>query len=179
MACSSSSSFLIAPYEIKWTDFVFEKYGNHDISHIGDAGLDLFCPETVIIPAGERGFMYKLQIVVVCAEMLTSTGKRGGSSRLEPRPFFLLPRSSMGSKTPLRLSNSVGLIDGGYRGCLCALLDNTSDKPYEIKKGDRLFQICTRNLSGFSVNVVGLGHKLMKKSDENSRGEGGFGSTGK
>ena len=42
---------------------------------------------------------------------------------LEPCSFLLLPRSSI-SKTPLRLSNSVGLIDAGYRGELQAPVDN-------------------------------------------------------
>ena len=37
-----------------------------------------------------------------------------------------MPRSSI-SKTPLRMSNSVGLIDGGYRGEIMASVDNISD----------------------------------------------------
>ena len=45
-------------------------------------------------------------------------------------------RSSI-SKTPLRMSNSIGLIDGGYRGELKVYVDNISDDPFELKKGNR------------------------------------------
>ena len=39
---------------------------------------------------------------------------------------MIFPRSSTGAKTTLRLSNSVGIIDSGYRGELGVLFDNTS-----------------------------------------------------
>ena len=51
---------------------------------------------------------------------------------------LILPRSSIGAKTPLRLSNSVGLIDSGYRGEIGVLYDNTSDEPYTINAGARI-----------------------------------------
>ena len=41
-----------------------------------------------------------------------------------PCGYYLYPRSSTGSKTPLRLSNSIGVIDSGYRGNLIACFDN-------------------------------------------------------
>ena len=49
-----------------------------------------------------------------------------------------MPRSSI-SKTPLRLANSIGLIDGGYRGELM-LCDNVEGALYG-RKGKRLFQM--------------------------------------
>ena len=157
--------FIITPSSAEWSEFVSRKYTNHSTHHIGDAGLDLFCPSTTIVPANARGFMYDLQIVVRCQEV---------SSAVRTSPFWLLPRSSTGMKTPLRLSNSVGLIDGAYRGHLCALLDNLSDKPFEIKEGERLFQICTRTLDDqFKILVDNYVDR------QSSRGEGGFGSTGK
>ena len=84
---------------------------------------------------------------------------------------FILPRSSIGSKTPFRLSNSVGLIDSSYRGELGILYDNTSDDNLYIKKGARIAQLLVMPSYQFVPEVV-------DKLDETERGEGGFGSTG-
>ena len=45
------------------------------------------------------------------------------------------------------------------------------DRDYVLKRGTRLFQIVSPDLSPITVKVV-------KKLSETSRGEGGFGSTG-
>ena len=37
--------------------------------------------------------------------------------------YYLYPRSSVSTKTPLRLANSVGIIDSGYRGNIKAVFD--------------------------------------------------------
>lgn len=84
---------------------------------------------------------------------------------------LILPRSSIGAKTPLRLSNSVGLIDSGYRGELGVLYDNTSDEPYTINAGDRIAQLLVMPSYRFQAKVV----DILADSD---RGEGGFGSSG-
>lgn len=157
--------FKIAPSNINWASFVHDYYDNHGTYHEGDAGIDLFCPETVEVPANARGFMYNLQIRVCYVEWYIEKDDI-------TVPFWLLPRSSTGKNTPLRLSNSVGLIDAQYRGCLCALLDNLSNEPFIIEKGTRLFQIATRTLDKTKFFVV-------EKLDDTLRGNGGFGSTGK
>lgn len=84
---------------------------------------------------------------------------------------MILPRSSTGAKTPLRLSNSVGLIDSGYRGELGVLYDNTSDNDTFIKKGDRIAQLLVMPSYRFQAQVV-------DSLEDSDRGEGGFGSTG-
>ena len=84
---------------------------------------------------------------------------------------LILPRSSIGAKTPLRLSNSVGLIDSGYRGEIGVLYDNTSDEPYTINAGDRIAQLLVMPSYRFQPKVV----DILADSD---RGEGGFGSSG-
>ena len=84
---------------------------------------------------------------------------------------MILPRSSIGSKTPFRLSNSVGLIDSGYRGELGVLYDNTSDGNMSIKKGDRIAQLLVMPSYRFQAQVV----DILESTD---RGTGGFGSTG-
>ena len=75
------------------------------------------------------------------------------------------------SKTPLRLANSVGIIDQGYRGNILAAVDNNGPNIYQIKKGQRLFQICSPDLTPMLV-------KIVQELDKTERGSGGFGSTG-
>ncbi len=119
----------------------------------GDAGYDLIIPERLIVPARARAFT--IDHKVRCA---------ADSS------FFLVPRSSI-SKTPLRMANSIGIIDVGYRGNLMAKVDNLSNKDYVIEFGVRLFQIC---LPSLATPVVSFG----TVGTDTERGTGGFGSTG-
>ena len=55
------------------------------------------------------------------------------------------------SKTPLRMSNSIGLIDGGYRGEIMAYCDNIKDFEYTINKGERLFQLVAVDNSPYTL----------------------------
>ena len=97
--------------------------------------------------------------------------------------YFLYPRSSI-SKTPLRLANSLGIIDSGYRGNLIGMFDvvnidkdekrEYNDADYYIKKYDKLVQICAPNLCPIFVEIVDT---LEQLGEETERGEGGFGST--
>jgi dUTPase len=103
-----------------------------------------------------------------------------------PCGFYLYPRSSI-SKTRMRLANSVGIIDAGYRGDLIAAVDTiglfgSSDIWHiwketlsPIKKYDRYFQVCAPDLSPFLVHIVETEQDLSPPTE---RGAGGFGSTG-
>jgi dUTP pyrophosphatase len=103
-----------------------------------------------------------------------------------PCGYYLYPRSSI-SKTKMRLANSVGIIDAGYRGELIAAVDTigvygSNDIHHiwketlgPVRKFDRYFQICAPDLSPFSVRIVGSEAEL----GATERGSGGFGSTGK
>lgn len=84
----------------------------------------------------------------------------------------IAPRSSTGSKTSLRLSNSIGIIDADYRGEIMVLYDNISDSDYEIKAGDRIAQMWVGRVERFKPVPVDT-------LPTTERGEGGFGSTGK
>lgn len=46
---------------------------------------------------------------------------------------MLLPRSGMGTKHRLRLSNTVGLIDADYQGEIMMVYENGNGKAFEIK----------------------------------------------
>lgn len=129
-------------------------YEEHGHFHEGDAGLDLFVIFSQTIEAGETAFLH-LQI---------------SCENLDNKPYLLMPRSSI-SKTPLRLSNSIGLIDAGYRGEIIAAVDNIKDDPYTVEAGQRLFQLVA--MDGSPVH-----YQLVDKLSDTSRGVGGFGSTG-
>jgi dUTP pyrophosphatase len=85
-----------------------------------------------------------------------------------PIGYYLYARSSI-AKTGLRLANSVGIIDSGYRGNIMAYFDVIKNDTIEVHQ--RLVQICAPDLGPFKV-------ELVDSLDETERGEGGFGSTG-
>ena len=102
-------------------------------------------------------------------------------SLLVPCGYYLYPRSSI-VKTPFRLSNSVGIIDSGYRGEIMAVVENidsaSNDMKVCIRKHmtpmTRMFQICSPTLEPFLVEIVDSEEHL----GITERGNGGFGSTG-
>lgn len=133
---------------------VKQLYDNHGHFHDGDAGLDLYVINEQTIDPDETSLIH---LQIACE---TSDG----------RPYLLMPRSSI-AKTPLRLCNSIGLIDGGYRGEIMAVVDNIKKEPYTVKPGQRLFQLVA--MDGSPIHFT-----LVDKLTESTRGEGGFGSTG-
>ena len=135
-------------------NFVSKMYEEHGQFHVGDAGLDLFFVEKQTIEGGKTGL---IKLGISCETM-------------EKRPYLLMPRSSI-SKTPLRLCNSVGLIDAGYRGEIMAAVDNIKKENYTIHSGQRLFQIVA--MDGRPISF-----ELVDKLSSTTRSAGGFGSSG-
>jgi len=88
------------------------------------AGLDLYCPFHIKVPADSQ----KKIPLGVAVEI--PKGHMG----------LLVPRSSM-SKTPLRCANSIGVIDADYRGELSIAYENISCSDYMIFRGDRIAQL--------------------------------------
>ena len=153
-------------------DNALERYHKYDIelpiqleesaqvptyAHENDAAADLYAADTVVIPAHSHSNMIRTGVHIQLPENWVA---------------FIFPRSSIGSKTPLRLSNSVGIIDCQYRGPLGVLYDNLSDSDYTINAGDRIAQLMIMPNYHFKAKVV-------DKLEESERGEGGFGSSGK
>ena len=124
------------------------------------SGLDLICPEELLVPP--KTLAFKIKLGVACQPDM--------SREVVPHGYYLYARSSI-SKSPLRLANNVGIIDYDYTGELMAKVDNHSDNEYKISKGDKLFQICMPSLQTFTYEVV-------DKLEETKRGSGGFGSSG-
>ncbi len=134
-------------------------YENHSSFHEGDAGLDIFTPSEIVIPPLSKGI---IKTGIQCEA--TENGRNCS--------FWMLPRSSVATKTPLILANSMGLIDAGYRGELMGVFYNTSNREIVVEEGTRLLQIC-------SASLMPVTFELVDSLSETSRGEGGYGSTGK
>ena len=145
------------------TDLVKSMYSNNQHFHPGDSGLDLYCPETITIYPGETTC---INLQIQC-EAFVGSGREGSSER--NMSYYLYPRSSL-AKTPLRLANSVGIIDKSYRGKLLVKVDNNSNKDFEMEEGKCYFQIIA-----FDGNLPE--YTVVDKISTTKRGTGGFGST--
>ena len=149
------------------------KYLDENSKDCIDAGIDVFTIESIVSVVGEK---CKVKTGLHCGMYFDD-----GTGELMPSGFYMYPRSSTGSSTPLRLANSVGIIDAGYRGELMGFFDNrgTSGSDYKIEKYQRLLQICSPNLTYPIYPVLVDNMEMLDKfSGHNERGSGGFGSTG-
>ena len=117
-----------------------------------DCGLDIPCPDTVTVPKNSMAFTINL-----------------GFKAAPNYGYMLVPRSSI-SKTPLRLANSIGIIDINYRGDVMVKVDNNTDDDFTVEKGKCYFQI-------IAFNGMTPKFSIVENIDETKRGEGGFGST--
>ena len=133
---------------------------NKNLNRYNDSGFDLFCVEDRKIDC--KSISNKINLNVKCS-MIDPQGY--------PVGFFLCPRSSLGSNTPLRLSNNLGIIDSGYRRHLMAVVDNIDYKDYIIQKNQRCFQILAPTLLAIQIEIV-------NSLDSTKRGINGFGSSG-
>lgn len=82
------------------------------------------------------------------------------------------PRSGLALKSGIGVLNGPGTIDAGYRGEVGSILFNFSDRPFEIRRGDRISQMVIAKLADVHLESV-------EQLSESVRGTGGFGSTGK
>lgn len=123
----------------------------------GAYAWDLYCPEEVTIVGDGCGIIIPLGIAV----------------EVPPdNALFIALRSSTGAITPLRLSNSLGIIDSDYRGEIGMILDNLSPGEYNIEKGQRICQCYLAH--GTITSFV-----EVDELSDTERGTGGFGSTGR
>lgn len=126
-------------------------------AHDGDQGADIYAVEDITIEPHTYGNMIPTGL-----KMMIPPGWA----------VAIRPRSGMSKSAPLRISNSPATIDQQYRGEVKILFDNFSDKPVEIKAGDRIAQFILEKNYHAHYNVVDSVDNLTE------RGEGGFGSSG-
>lgn len=122
-------------------------------AHDQDAGLDLFSREEQIILPGESAVF-----------------DTGVHIELPPGTFGKLE-----SKSGLNVKYSVvscgGVIDCGYTGSIAVKLYNLGDKPYMVRKGQKIVQMVIIPCMKPELEVV-------EELEDTDRGEKGFGSSG-
>jgi len=84
----------------------------------------------------------------------------------------ILPRSGLGHKHGIVLGNLVGLIDSDYQGELKISCWNRGADHFTVNPGDRIAQLVF-------LPVVRAAFSVVESFTETSRGEGGFGSSGR
>ncbi len=85
---------------------------------------------------------------------------------------FIFARSGLASKSGVCLANSVGVVDGDYRGQIKVALLNTTDAEYTVQPFDRIAQLVF-------LPVETADFELADSLSDTERGAGGFGSTGR
>jgi dUTP pyrophosphatase len=85
---------------------------------------------------------------------------------------MILPRSGLGVKHGIVLGNLVGLIDSDYQGPLMVSCWNRGREAFTIQPMERIAQMVI-------VPVVQAQFRVVDQFTTSSRGEGGFGSTGR
>lgn len=82
------------------------------------------------------------------------------------------PRSGLALKHGITVLNAPGTIDPDYRGEVMVLLINHSEAPFTIRQGERVAQLVICPVA--KANLV-----LVDSLDTTTRGDGGYGSTGR
>jgi dUTP pyrophosphatase len=125
-------------------------------AHQGDAGLDLYSAQEVVLGPGERA----------------SIGTGIAVEIPQGHAGLVLPRSGLAVRHGIALVNGPGLIDCGYRGEVRVLLLNTDrSEPFSVNRGDRIAQLVLIRVEIASVIEAA-------ELSGSSRGMGGFGSSG-
>ena len=125
-------------------------------AHPGDSGMDVYSIENYSLSPGSR--------------ILVQTGLKVEFS--EGYEIQVRPKSGLALKSGITVLNTPGTVDSGYRGEIGVILINHSRETYSVKKGDKVAQIVL-------APVVKMIIKEIENLSDTSRGEGGFGSTGK
>lgn len=145
-------------------------------AHTGDAGMDVRAAVDVVLNPGET------KVVPTGIKVIIPDGYE----------IQIRPRSGLSLKTPIRVTNTPGTIDSGYRDEIGIILTNSSvvsandnletydmnekeNRPgiYKIKKGDRIAQmvLCKYERIEFETDKTNI------KTDVQDRG-GAFGHSG-
>jgi dUTP pyrophosphatase len=152
-------------------------------ANLTDAGLDLYALEDVEIPPTHRTKFInatkqfdECDIPVYTPEYHFVTI---GQAKIPTGVAVEIPAGHYGkvsSRSGLAFKHGIfsfdGTIDSGYRGEIGVLLYNTTDKSYQVKKGDRIAQLL----------IIPCAMLEPVEADELTvadRGEKGFGASGR
>jgi dUTP pyrophosphatase len=121
--------------------------------HVGDAGLDLFSVMECVLKGGEaRAISTGIQVAIP-----------------EGYVGLIWDKSGISLKNIHRLA---GVVDSGYRGEIKVVMTNLSTEAFSVEKGMKIAQMLIQPI--VRAKVVD-----SDELDDTSRGENGFGSTGK
>ncbi len=120
----------------------------------GDAGMDLFTVEPFELEPGER----KSVPLGLALEI--------------PDGYVGLIWDKSGLSHKYGLKNFGGVIDSGYRGEVHAGIMNLSDKYFSFEKGHKIAQLLIQKVDRISFEEA-------ESLSETSRGQNGFGSSGR
>lgn len=126
-----------------------------NFAHKGDAGMDLYSIEKVIIPKNETRLI-KTGISIELPHMTEAQVR---------------PRSGLALKHSITVLNSPGTIDEGYRGEIGVILINHGKEDFVVEKHMKIAQMVIKPI--YEVNI-----EEVKSLSDTDRGNGGFGSTG-
>ncbi len=123
-------------------------------AHDGDAGFDFCAIESLVVSAS-------LRVVV------------GTGIAIEiPLGFVGLVWDKSGISTKHGIKTLAGVIDAGYNGEIKIGLINLGSEDYKINKGDKIAQMLIQKVEHAEI-------KEVNELSDTTRGNGGFGSTGK
>lgn len=124
-------------------------------AHEGDAGLDLYSVDEIMVSPGERALIHTgIQI-----ELPKNTEAQ------------IRPRSGLALKNGITTLNSPGTIDEGYRGEVGVILINHGNEVFKVEEGMKIAQMVIKPV--FKVNVI-----ESNELSNTERSENGFGSSG-
>ncbi|WP_418896428.1 dUTP diphosphatase [Stomatohabitans albus] len=143
---------LSLPIQLLDPDLPVPRYANP-----GDAGLDLYARQSIMLPAHARALM-PTGIAVAIPE-----GWVG----------LVHPRSGWALRHGLTHANSPGTIDAGYRGEIRVPLLNTDPtRSIRIRRGDRIGQLLLQEVARAEL-------KIVDRLPDGERNQDGFGSSGR
>ena len=161
---------VIIPIEICREGVTLPQYANPN-----DAGMDVCAAEDVLVEIG------KTVLVPTGLKVAIPVGYE----------IQVRPRSGLSLNTPLKISNSPGTIDAGYRSEIGIIVTNASSHyedcdvdtydlsskgnkfgDYQIKKGDRIAQLVLQKVPQMNFQIVD------SVADIGQDRKGGFGSSG-
>jgi dUTP pyrophosphatase len=123
-------------------------------AHEGDAGLDLFSAEDYTLKPNERKAV------------------RTGIAMAIPKGYVGLVWDKSGLAAKHGIKTMAGVVDSGYRGEILVVLKNLGDSDFAVEKNMKIAQMLVQPVESKKVVEV-------EDLDATSRGEKGFGSTGK
>ena len=126
-----------------------------------DAGFDIYSREDKIIPS--KG------------SAIFDTGVHIDLPKIEINGQVILTAGMLKSKSGLNVKHSItseGVVDIGFSGSIKVKLYNHGNRAYQVKKGDKISQLCI-------VPILPVGLELVDEFVGGERGDNGFGSSGR